>query len=100
MIRWGLPVATLAVNLTAAVMVGSLVLALYALPAGERAFDAALDTASASAALFTVAAAVTGFFPFVNTMHATPSPAAFFGHQPSRFLVVDELGRTGTSEER
>src|SRR3546814_6668454 len=57
MIRWGLPVATLAVNLTAAVMVGSLVLALYALPAGERAFDAALDTASASAALFTVAAA-------------------------------------------
>lgn len=93
-IRWGLPAATLAVNLTAAVMVGSLVLALYALPAGERAFDAALDTASASAALFTVASAVTGFFTFVNTMNATPSPDALFGQQLGRFLVEVELGRT------
>jgi putative copper resistance protein D len=93
-IRWGLPVATLAVNLTAAVMAGSLVLALFALTAGERAFDAALDTASASAALFTVASALTGFFTFVNTMNASPSADALFGQQLGRFLVEVELGRT------
>jgi putative copper resistance protein D len=93
-VRWGLPVATLAVNLTGATLVGSLVLALYALPAGERAFDAALDTASTSAALFTVSSALTGFFTFVNTMNAAPSADALFGQQLGRFLVEIELGRT------
>ena len=94
LVRWGLPVATLAVNLSAAGMVGSLVLALYALPAGERAFDVALDTASASAAVFTVASAATGFLTFVNTMNATPSADALFGQQLGRFLVEVEVGRT------
>ena len=42
LVRWGLPASTLVVNLTAAGMVGSLVLALFALRAGERPFDTAL----------------------------------------------------------
>ncbi|MGP3533683.1 cytochrome c oxidase assembly protein [Microbacterium sp. RD1] len=92
-VRWGLPVATLAVNLTAAGMIGSLVLALYALPGESRAFDVALDTASVSAALFTASAALTGFLTFVNTMNAAPSADAVFGQQLGRFLVEVELGR-------
>jgi putative copper resistance protein D len=92
-VRWGLPAATLAVNLTAAGMVGSLVLALWALPAGERAFDVALDTASISAAVFTLAAAATGFLTFLNTITAAPSADAVFGQQLGRFLVEVELGR-------
>ena len=55
-VRWGIPVVKLAVNLAAAGMVGTLVVALYALKAGEREFDVALDAASVSAAVFTVAA--------------------------------------------
>jgi putative copper resistance protein D len=93
-IRWGLPVATLAVNLSAAVMVGSLVTALFTLKQGERAFDMALDAASIGAAVFTVGAAVTGFFTFVNVMNATPSGDALFGQQLGRFLLETELGRT------
>ncbi|WP_125133172.1 cytochrome c oxidase assembly protein [Microbacterium sp. 10M-3C3] len=93
-VRWGLPAATLAVNLTAAGILGSLVLALFALRAGERPFDAALDIASVSAALFTVASAVTGYFTFVNSFNAAPSPDAVFGQQLGRFLVETELGRT------
>ncbi|KAA9154161.1 bifunctional copper resistance protein CopD/cytochrome c oxidase assembly protein [Microbacterium lushaniae] len=94
LVRWGLPVATLGVNLSAAGMVGSLVLALYALPARERAFDAALDTASAGAAVFTISSAATGFLTFVNTMNASPSADALFGQQLGRFLVEVEVGRT------
>ncbi|MFJ6651868.1 cytochrome c oxidase assembly protein [Microbacterium sp. NPDC091313] len=93
-VRWGLPAATLMVNLTAAGILGSLVLALFALTAGEREFDIALDTASVSAALFTVASAVTGFFTFVNSFNAAPSADAVFGQQLGRFLVETELGRT------
>ena len=48
LVRWGLPIATLAVNLAAAGMVGALVTALFTLKAGEREFDAALDMASVS----------------------------------------------------
>ncbi|MGC5223584.1 cytochrome c oxidase assembly protein [Micromonospora sp. DT81.3] len=93
-VRWGLPAAKLAVNLGAAGMVGSLVLALFALKAGDREFDTALDTASVSAAVFTVAAGVTGFLTFVNAFDASPSPDAVFGAQLGRFLLETELGRT------
>ncbi len=92
-VRWGLPTATLVVNLSAAGMVGCLVVALFSLRAGTREFDAALDTASVSAALFTVAAAVTGFLTFLNVIPATVSIDAAFGQQLGRFLVDTEPGR-------
>ena len=93
-VRWGLPIAKLAVNLAAAVMAGSLVTALFTLRAGERPFDTALDLASIGAAVFTVSSAVTGFLTFVNVMNATPSADAVFGEQLGRFLMDTELGRT------
>ncbi len=92
-VRWGLPMAKLTVNLAAAVMVGSLVLALYALRAGSRAFDVALDAASIGAAVFTVSAGVTGFFTVLNALGSTPSADAQFGQQLGRFLIEQELGR-------
>ena len=92
-VRWGLPTATLAVNLSAAGMVGSLVLALFALRAGTRPFDTALDVASAAAAIFTVASATVAFLTFVNIFNATPSAGAEFGQQLGRFLVDTDVGR-------
>jgi putative copper resistance protein D len=68
-VRWGLPVAKLVVNLAAAGMVGVLVTALFTLRTGEREFDVALDTASISAALFTVAAGATGFLTFLSVFN-------------------------------
>ncbi len=94
LVRWGLPTAALAVNLAAAGMVGALVTALFTLKAGEREFDAALDMASVSAALFTVAAATTGFFTFVNTFNPAVGLGPEFGAQLGRFLVETESGRT------
>lgn len=94
LVRWGLPTATLAVNLSAAGMVGALVVALFSLKAGDRSFDAALDTASVSAAIFTLAAATTGFFTFVNAFNPAVGLGPEFGAQLGRFLVETEGGRT------
>ncbi|GAA3920561.1 cytochrome c oxidase assembly protein [Microbacterium invictum] len=91
-IRWGLPLTTLVVNLSAAGMIGSLVLALFALRTGDRPFDTALDMASVSAAIFTIASAVTAFFTFINIFNATPSADAQFGQQLGRFLVDTPAG--------
>ncbi|GAA1976667.1 cytochrome c oxidase assembly protein [Microbacterium pumilum] len=93
-VRWGLPVARLFVNLSAAGMVGVLVTALYTLRAGEREFDVALDAASVSAAIFTVSAAATGFLTFVDAFNPAISAGPEFGAQLGRFLVETELGRT------
>jgi putative copper resistance protein D len=96
LVRWGLPSVTLLVNLTAAGMVGSLVLALFSLRAGERPFDVALDTASVSAAGFTIASALTAFFTFLYIYNTTPSADAQFGQQLGRFLVDTDPGRAWT----
>ena len=92
-VRWGLPMVTLVVNLSAAGMIGSLVLALFALRAGERNFDTALDAASISAAVFTVASGLTTFLTFLNIFNATPDVGAEFGGQLGRFLVTTDPGR-------
>ncbi|KAF2420783.1 cytochrome c oxidase assembly protein [Microbacterium sp. B35-30] len=93
-VRWGLPTAKLLVNLSAAGMLGVLVTALFALRAGEREFDTALDTASISAALFTIAAAATGFLTFVDAFNPVISMGPEFGAQVGRYIVETEVGRT------
>lgn len=93
-VRWGLPMARLVVNLSAAGMAGALVLALFALRAGKREFDVALDLASISAAVLTLAAAATGFLTFVDAFNPQVSAAPEFGAQLGRFLVETEAGRT------
>lgn len=93
-VRWGLPTAKLVVNLSAAGMVGALVTALFALRAGDREFDVALDTASISAAVFTLAAAATGFLTFVDAFNPAISLGPEFGAQLGRFIVETEVGRT------
>ncbi|TDN91124.1 cytochrome c oxidase assembly protein [Microbacterium sp. BK668] len=94
LVRWGLPTVTLAVNLSAAGLVGALVTALFALRAGEREFDTALDLASISAAIFTLAAAATAFLTFLDAFNPEVSAAPEFGAQLGRFLVETEVGRT------
>ncbi len=93
-VRWGLPVAKLIVNLAAAGMVGVLVTALFTLRAGEREFGVALDTASISAAVFTVAAGATGFLTFLSVFNPALDAGPQFGAQLGRFLVELEVGRT------
>ena len=74
LVRWGLPDRhARGQPLRGRAWSGALVTALFTLKAGEREFDAALDPASISAAVFTVAAAATGFLTFVNTFNPAVS---------------------------
>src|SRR6478736_159769 len=93
-VRWALPTATLLVNLSAGGMVGVLVIALFALRAGERQFDVALDVASISAAVFTIAAAATGILTFLDAFNPVVSLGPEFGAQLGRYIVETEVGRT------
>lgn len=93
-VRWSLPLAKLAVNLSAAAMVGTLVLALFALRQGEREWDVALDVASIGAAVFTLASAAVAFLTFVDTFTPEVSAGAEFGAQLGRYLIEVELGRS------
>ena len=92
--RWGLPAAKLLVNLGAAGMIGALVLAVWALAPKRREFDVALDVAAASAALFTVASAVTGLLTFLVVTGVPLSLGDTFGAQLGQFLTSIPLGQS------
>lgn len=92
-VRWGLPVAKLIVNLGAAVMVGSAVLAAYALKQGEKEFDTALDVSSIGAAALTISAGATGYLTFLSSFNPEVSLGPAFGQQFGRYLLETELGR-------
>ncbi|MFA4895339.1 cytochrome c oxidase assembly protein [Microbacterium sp.] len=92
-VRWGLPVARMVNNISAAVMIGSMVLALFALRAGEKPFETALDAASIGAAVFTISSAVTAFLTFLRAFNVQLSLEQQFGEQLGRFLLTLPLGQ-------
>ncbi len=93
-VLWGTPIARLVMNISGAAMLGSLVLALFALRSGERAFDFALNVASIGAALYTVAAGLTGFLAFMAAFNPKLSIEREFGAQLGRFLLELPLGQS------
>ncbi len=92
-VRWGLPVSKLLVNIGAAGMIGALVLCCYALSPKQPEFNAALDVAAAFAALFTVASAATAFLTYLAVTGADFSPDSQFGASLSQFLTQIALGQ-------
>ncbi|MEJ1922828.1 cytochrome c oxidase assembly protein [Microbacterium sp. KHB019] len=92
-IRWSLPIARTVNNLSAALMIGPMVLALFALRAGEKPFETAMDTASIGAAVFTVSSAATGFLTFLAAFNPQISLEQQFGEQLGRFLLALPLGQ-------
>lgn len=93
-VRWATPIVKLVMNIAAAAMLGSLVLALFALRSEEKSFDTALNTASAGAAVFTVTAGVSGFFTFMAAFNPQLSAEREFGEQLGRFLLQLPLGQS------
>lgn len=93
-VRWGLPIAKLLVNLGAAGMIGSLVLTCFALGPRESGYNTALDFAAASAAFFTVASAVTGFFTFLQVTNVPLSFDDRFSATLGQFVTQIEVGQS------
>lgn len=96
-VRWGLPIAKLLVNIGAAGMIGALVLACFALSPGKPEFNTALDFAAASAAFFTVASAVTGFFTFLQVTNVSLSFDDRFSSTLGQFFTQIEVGQSWLS---
>jgi cytochrome c oxidase assembly factor CtaG/putative copper export protein len=92
-VRFGLPLAKMLVNLSVAVTIGSLLLVFFALSPGKPEYPRALDIAAGAAGVWTVASAVTGFLTFLD---ASGLPISFddkFGDQLSLFFTSISLGQ-------
>jgi cytochrome c oxidase assembly factor CtaG len=92
-VRYGLPVGKLLVNLGAAGTLGALALAAFAIEKQSREFGMAMDVAAASAAVWAVASAATGFFSFLSVYQQPVSLDETFGNLIGTYLQQTELGQ-------
>ena len=92
-VRIGLPLAKLFVNLSAAVTIGSLLLACFALTPRKPEFDRTLDVAAAAAAFWAVASAVTGFLTFLEITNLPISFDDAFGSALGAVLTATSIGQ-------
>jgi len=93
-VRWGLPIAKLLVNLSAAGMVGCLVFVCFALAPDKPEFDRALDFAAGSAAVMTVTSAVTGLLTYLSVTGIPLTFDAQFGQGLGSFITTVSLGQS------
>jgi putative copper resistance protein D len=92
-VRYGVPIAKLVVDLSIAVALGALALAVFALSSREAEFGRALDIAAAGAGVWTVAAAASSILVFSSAASTSPSLDQAFGQSLGDFLTTKELGR-------
>jgi putative copper resistance protein D len=93
LVRWGLPIATLLVNLSLSGVVGALVLVCFVFTPEREEFGKALDFAAGCAAVMTVAAAATGLFTFVSVSNVPWSFDETFSNGLSSFITSVSLGQ-------
>ncbi|MGV8885855.1 MAG: cytochrome c oxidase assembly protein [Microbacteriaceae bacterium] len=87
-VRWGLPIAKMFVNLGVAGTIGALALASFALGPKKPEYNTALDVAAASAAVWAVASAVVGFFTFMLVYQQTITLDDRFGQLLGTFFTT------------
>ncbi len=92
-VRYGLPAAKLIVNLSAAGTIGALLLTCFALSPRQPEFNRTLDVAAASAAVMTVASAITGLLTFVSVTGIPFSLDQTFTDGLSSFVTSISLGQ-------
>jgi putative copper resistance protein D len=92
-VRFGLPMAKLLVNIGAAMTLGPILLALFALSSKKDEYNRALDIAAGGAALYAVASGITGFLTFLNVTGTAISFDDQFGSKLGMFFTDVELGQ-------
>ncbi|MCS5715839.1 bifunctional copper resistance protein CopD/cytochrome c oxidase assembly protein [Herbiconiux sp. CPCC 205716] len=92
-VRFGLPITSTLVNISAAGMIGAIGLVVFAIPPSSPAWGRVLDVAAASAGLFTVTAALTGFFSYLSVTARALSFDDAFSQGLGQFLTQIELGQ-------
>jgi cytochrome c oxidase assembly factor CtaG/putative copper export protein len=92
-VLYGLPIAKMMVNISAAGTIGALVLVSFAFASDRPEYGRALDVAAGSAAVWAVASAATGFFNLQNIDPEPVSLSSQFGDILSRFVTTEPLGQ-------
>ncbi|MGV8881438.1 MAG: cytochrome c oxidase assembly protein [Rhodoglobus sp.] len=92
-VRYGLPVSKMFVNLGASGAIGALALVVFALDSSKPEYGKALDLAAGSAALWTVASAFTAFYTFVSVFNQPIRFDDSFGDTLAVFLTSTEFGQ-------
>jgi len=92
-VRFGLPILKMLVNISVAVTVGSLALALWAFSSHERAYRRAVDLAAGASIVLTVAAAGTLIFIFLDVSQTPFTADASFGAGLAFFVTQVGLGQ-------
>ena len=92
-VRYGLPTAKAFVNIGAALSLGSLLLAAFALPKGQAAYSRALGVSALGAGVWTISAVVGGFATFLAVFLEPVSLEPRFGEVLWLFVSQTEVGR-------
>lgn len=92
-VRYGLPIAKVLVNAGAALSLGSLLVAAFALSQSSAAFDKALLVSAVGAGLWTLSAATTAFFTFLSVYLEPVRADSQFGELLWLFLRETDIGR-------
>jgi putative copper resistance protein D len=92
-VRFGVPMSRMMVNLGVAVALGGLALAIFAFRSEEPGYARSLDIAAGGAGVWTIAAAISGILSYSSTIGKPPSLGSAFGQGLGSFLTTTELGR-------
>ena len=91
-VRFGLPIVRLVVDLSAAAAIGGLSLATVGLSRTAPEWNRAIDVAAGAAGVWTVSSAVTTFFTFLSVAGSRISIDEQFGQSMGVFLTGTDLG--------
>lgn len=92
-VRYGLPIARTLVNVSIAGLIGSLVMAVWALSTKRAEYRIAMDLAAASGAILTVAASAALILSFSDIWAMPFSAAPEFGAGLAQYVTTVELGQ-------
>lgn len=93
-VMWGVPLARLAMNLSAAVTIGALVLAAWATSRHEPEFERSMTIAASAATAWVVATAAAAFLTYLQISNAPLAFDAEFGEGLAYFFTSLELGQS------
>ena len=92
-VRYGIPAAKALVHLGAALAIGSLMLAAFALSHQDPGFDISLVVAAVGAAVMTLASGASAFFTFLAIYLEPVAPTQQFGDVLWLFVWETDIGR-------
>ena len=94
MVLWALPVVKLLFNLSAAGVLGTLVLTIFGLSPNTAAYRKALNFAAVSAAVWTAASVASAVLAYLDVAPSAALSDESFGPQFGYFLTTVSLGQT------